>query len=187
MRRMPTDREPSPSPITLEELERLKRTVSFTARDVRNLRRVGEALAGQLDDVLDAWFRTDPHLHVYFATPEGQTDVRYLEAVRRRSGQWILETCRRDYDRAWLDTAHEIGLRHHRTKKNQTDGVVSVPHVPLRYLIAFGYHTTRMIRPFLLRRGYRGADVLPLYDAWHKAVTLQVALWSYVYAKEGDW
>jgi hypothetical protein len=99
MRRMPTDREPSPSPITLEkleELERLKRTVSFTARDVRNLRRVGEALAGQLDDVLDAWFRTDPHLHVYFATPEGQIDVHCLEAVRRRSGQWILETCLRE-------------------------------------------------------------------------------------------
>ena len=26
-----------------------------------------------------------------------------------------------------------------------------------------------------------------LADPWSKAVILQVALWSYVYAKEGDW
>jgi hypothetical protein len=184
---MPIDHAPSPSPITLEELELLKRIVSFTDAEARYLRQLGDALAGQIDGVLDAWLDADPHLFVYFMSPDGQLDVRDLAAVRRRSGDSILETCRRDYDRAWLATVHESGLRHHRTRKNQTDGVAAAPHVPLRYLIAFSYHTVSMIKPFLSGHGYDEADVQRMYDAWHKAVTLQVALWSYSYAREGDW
>ncbi len=123
----------------------------------------------------------------YFSGPDGQPDPRYLQAVRARFGQWILDTCNRPHDQAYLDYAHEIGLRHHRTKKNQTDGVQSVPHIPLRYLIAFIYPISSTIKPFLARKGHSPEEVEKMHQAWFKAVVLQVALWSYPYAKEGDW
>jgi hypothetical protein len=129
----------------------------------------------------------DPHLYCYFTDLSGKPDREYVEAVRKRSGEWILDTCRGPYDQTWLDYTHEVGLRHHRAKKNQTDRVSSVPHIPLRYMIAFIYHTIEMIRPFLANKGHVGDEVQKMHAAWCKSVILQVALWSYVYAKEGDW
>ncbi|PYN94602.1 MAG: protogloblin ApPgb [Candidatus Rokuibacteriota bacterium] len=172
---------------SLSELDLLEKTVSFTAEDERQLRLAADVLVDQLDEVLDAWFRPHPHLYQYFSSPDGALDIRYVEAVRKRSGEWILDTCRRPHDQAWLDAVHEIGLRHHRTKKNLTDGVASVPHIPLRYVIAFIYHTIEVIKPFLGKKGHDSDDVRRMAEAWSKSVILQVALWSRVYAKDGDW
>ncbi|MFN3422899.1 MAG: protoglobin domain-containing protein, partial [Armatimonadota bacterium] len=119
--------------------------------------------------------------------PDGQPDLNYLQRVRERFGHWILDTCNRPYDQHWLNYAHEIGLRHHRTKKNQTDQVQSVPHIPLRYLIAFIYPIGSTIKDFLARKGNRPDEVEKMHQAWLKSVILQVALWSYPYAKDGDW
>ncbi len=90
-------------------------------------------------------------------------------------------------DQQWLDYQHEIGLRHHRRKKNVTDQVASVPHIPLRYLIAFIYPITATVRPFFARKGHSEQDVERMCQAWTKAVVLSVALWAYPYASEGDW
>lgn len=165
----------------------LKKTVFFRRIDERYLRRAGEVLADQLDEILDVWFGAHPHLLAYFAGPDGAPDPRYVLAVRQRSGQWILDTCRRAYDRAWLDHVYQIGLRHHRTKKNLTDGVASAPHIPLRYLIAFTHHTIAMIRPFLTRKGHPATAVAKMHAAWSKSVILQVAVWSRAYTREADW
>jgi len=62
-----------------------------------------------------------------------------------------------------------------------------VPHIPLRYLIAFIYPIGSTIKPFLARKGHSPEEVEKMHQAWFKAVVLQVALWSYPYAKEGDW
>ena len=178
------------SPVSLEELALLKAATMFTEEDERYLRMAGEVLADQIDEILDLWYGwvgSHPHLVHYFSGPDGQPDTRYLQAVRARFGQWILDTCNRPHDQAYLDYAHEIGLRHHRTKKNQTDGVQSVPHIPLRYLIAFIYPIGSTIKPFLARKGHSPEEVEKMHQAWFKAVVLQVALWSYPYAKEGDW
>ncbi len=178
------------SPVSLEELALLKAATMFTEEDERYLRMAGEVLADQIDEILDLWYGwvgSHPHLVYYFSGPDGQPDPRYLQAVRARFGQWILDTCNRPHDQAYLDYAHEIGLRHHRTKKNQTDGVQSVPHIPLRYLIAFIYPIGSTIKPFLARKGHSPEEVEKMHQAWFKAVVLQVALWSYPYAKEGDW
>jgi hypothetical protein len=64
--------------------------------------------------------------------------------------------------------------------------VRSVPHVPLRYLIAFIYPITATIKPFLAKKGHSPEEVDKMHQAWFKSVTLQVALWSYPYAKDGD-
>jgi hypothetical protein len=178
------------SPVSLGDFALLKAATMFTEEDERYLRMAGEVLADQIDEILDlwhGWVGSHPHLVYYFSGPDGQPDPRYLQAVRERFGQWILDTCNRPHDQAYLDYAHEIGLRHHRTKKNQTDGVQSVPHIPLRYLIAFIYPIGSTIKPFLARKGHSPEEVEKMHQAWFKAVVLQVALWSYPYAKEGDW
>lgn len=178
-----------PSPLGLEELERLKQTVLFTEEDERYLRLAGEVLADQVEELLDVWYGfvgSHPFLLHYFSGPDGSPDARYLEAVRKRFGQWVRDVCQRPYDRTWLDYQHEIGLRHHRSKKNRTDAVQSVPHIPMRYLVAFIYPITATVRPFLERKGHSAQDVEKMFHAWFKAVVLHVTLWCYPYVKEGD-
>lgn len=178
------------SPLTEKELDELKKALLFTAEDERYLRLAGEVLKDQIEAVLNLWYGfvgSQPHLVYYFSGPDGKPDTRYLEAVRKRFGQWILDTCFRPYDQTWLNYQHEIGLRHHRTKKNKTDGVDSVPIVPLRYLIAFIYPITATIKPFLAAKNHTPEEVDKMHQAWFKSVTLQVALWSYPYVKDGDY
>src|SRR6185295_17857548 len=85
----------------------------------------------QIDAILDTWLspvRATPFLAAYYGTPDGRTiDERYFIDVRARFGQWIRDTCNRPHDQAWLDYQHEIGLRHHRAKKNRTDGAATTP------------------------------------------------------------
>jgi hypothetical protein len=179
----------APSPVTMKEFEELKQAVLFTAEDEKYLKMAGEVLKDQIDAVLDLWYGfvgSHPHLVYYFSGPDGKPDANYLAAVRQRFGQWILDTCNRPYDQEWLNYQHEIGLRHHRTKKNKTDNVRSVPIVPLRYLIAFIYPITATIKPFLAKKGHSPEEVDKMHQAWFKSVTLQVALWSCPYAKDGD-
>ncbi len=177
------------SPVTTEELGLLRRTVLLTDEDEKYLRMAGEALEGQTDDVLDVWYGfvgDHPHLLHYFADARtGEPDAEYLARVRARFAQWILDTCRRPYDQAWLDYQEEIALRH-TSRKNETDGARNAPPVvPLRYLIAFIYPITATIRPFLEKSGRPAADVARMHDAWFKAVTLQIGLWSRPYARDG--
>ena len=95
--------------------------------DLAALRRSGEVLAGREEEILDVWYGfvgANPHLLAAFTGPDGQPDQAYLAAVRRRFGRWIGDTARATFDQAWLDYQHEIGLRHHRAKK-QTDAAMS--------------------------------------------------------------
>jgi hypothetical protein len=112
-------------------------------------------LAGQTDAILDVWYGfvgSHAHLLAYFAQ-DGQPNMSYLSAVRKRFGQWIHDTCTRPYDQTWLHYQHEIALRHHAIKKNKTDGASAVPIVHLRYVIAFIVPLTVTIRPFLSAKG----------------------------------
>lgn len=177
------------SPVTMEELDLLKQTVLFTDDDADALRLAGEVLADQADAVLDVWYgfvASHPHLVTYFSGPDGAPLADYLGRVRARFKQWIFDTCAANYDQAWLDYQHEIGLRHHRTKKNQTDGVESTPLIHFRYLPAFIYPVSYTLKPFLAAKGHDAETVDRMYQAWQKAVILQVILWSYPYVKEGD-
>lgn len=180
--------EVAPSPISDAEFALLKQTILIGDDDLRYLRLAGEVLDDQIEAVLDVWYGfvgANPHLVHYFSGADGKPDGAYLGRVRQRFGQWIRDTCAARYDRAWLDYQHEIGLRHTSAKKNRTDGVVSaVPHIHLRYLIAFIVPITATIRPFLAKKGHSAADVEGMYDAWFKAVTLTVTLWSEPYVAQ---
>ncbi|MEV4415267.1 protoglobin domain-containing protein [Catellatospora sp. NPDC049609] len=179
--------EAARSPVSLDELARLKDSVLFGPADEAALHTAGQVLADQVEDVLDVWYGfvlAHPFLAAYFSTPDGQLVEDYARRVRARFGQWILDTCNRPYDQAWLDYAEEIGLRHTAAKKNATDEAPSLPQINLRYLIAFIVPITMTIRPFLARKGHREEEVEAMYQAWFKAVTMQAALWSRPYADD---
>ena len=177
------------SPISAQEFDLLKQTVLWSEEDERYLRMAGDVLADQVEDVLDLWYGfvgSHPHLLHYFTGPDGKPIDIYLSRVRARFGQWILDTCRRPYDQTWLDYQEEIALRHHSTRKNQTDQVNAPPIVPLRYMIAFIYPITATIRGFLAKKGHSAEEVEKMHQAWFKSIVLQVALWSRPYAREGE-
>jgi hypothetical protein len=177
------------SPITLSELELLKRTITFGEDDERYLRLAGDVLADQVDALLDRWYAftaTLPHLGYYSTRSDGAPNLEYRAAARRRFHQWILDTCQRPFDQDWLNYQHEIGLRHTRAKKNQTDGADAPPHISFRYVLAQIYPFTMIARPFLAAKGHSETEVDAMFGAWSKAVLLQIVLWSYPYVKEGD-
>jgi Protoglobin len=179
----------SRSPLGAEDLDLLKQTVLFTREDEEYLRLAGDVLEDQADEVLDLWYGfvgSHPHLIYYFSDAGGEPGSDYLARVRERFKIWILDTCRRPYDQEWLDYQQEIALRHTRAKKNQTDGAQAPEHIPLRYMIAFIYPITVTIKQFLMNKGHPAEEVEKMHQAWFKSVTLQVALWSYPYAREGD-
>lgn len=176
------------SPLSDEDFEFLKQTVMFDDQDITYLRMAGQVLDDQIEEILDLWYQfvgSHPHLVKYFSGPDGRPDPHYLQAVRGRFARWIRDTCAANYDREWLDYQQEIALRHTPAKKNLTDHVESVHVVPLRYLIAFIYPITSTIRQFLSKKGHSPVEVDRMYHAWFKSVTMQVALWSEPYTKEG--
>jgi len=178
------------SPITPADFELMKKSVLFDYEDVKYLRLSYEVVKDQVEAILDVWYGfvgSNPHLLASFTGKnDGKPLGDYLDAVRKRFGQWILDTARAEYDQKWLDYQHEIGLRHHRTKKNRTDGVASTDHVPFRDLFALVFPVTFTLKPFLAKKGHPPEDVQKMYIAWVKSCLLQVTLWSHPYVKDGD-
>jgi Protoglobin len=177
------------SPITLDELQLLQATLLLGDDDLAALRRSGELLAPKVEAILDVWYGfvgANPHLLAAFTDPDGQPIPKYLDAVRRRFGRWILDTARAEFDQAWLDYQHEIGVRHTRRGKNRTDGVPAADQIPLRYVLALLIPITTTLKPFLTEGGTAPDEVEAMHQAWVKAVLLQVILWSQPYVREGE-
>ncbi|OYQ46488.1 protogloblin ApPgb [Flavobacterium cyanobacteriorum] len=176
------------SPVSIADLELLKKTVLFTEEDEKYLHLAGDVLKDQTAQVLDLWYGFvggNEHL-VYYFTKNGQPNMDYLTAVRARFGQWIMDLCNRSYDQNWLNYQHEIALRHHSLKKNRTDGVEAVPIIHYRYMVAFIYPITATIKGFLANKGHSTETVEAMYAAWFKAVTITVILWTYPYINQNE-
>jgi hypothetical protein len=178
------------SPVTSDELAALKASLLFGEDDAAALRKAHDIVKDQVEAILDVWYGfvgSTPHLLAYFSDSKtGQPVGAYLEAVRKRFGQWILDTCRAEHDEAWLAWADEIGRRHHRSGKNRTDGVSAAPHIPMRHVLALVMPISLTIKPFLGKKGHSAAEVEAMHTAWTKAVLLQAILWCRPYVKEGD-
>jgi hypothetical protein len=178
------------SPITLEEWEQLKKSALFSDEDVIYLRLSQEVLEDQIEHLLAAWrgiIFANPHLRAYDEDPKThEVDADYAAAVKKRFGQWVLDTARAEYDQAWLDYQYEIGLRHHRSKKNKTDDGHTAGHIRARDLIAFSAATVVPLKPYLAKKGHPAEVVNRMYDAWWKSMILQVTLWTQPYIREGD-
>lgn len=178
------------SPLTLADVELMKASALFGEDDVKHLRLSHEVLEDQVEQILDVWYGfvgSQPHLLRSFSgKSDGKPLGDYLGAVRKRFGQWILDTARAEYDQRWLDYQHEIGLRHHRSKKNRTDGAASTAIVPFRDLFALIFPVTFTLRPFLAKKGHTAEEVDRMHAAWVKSCLLQLTLWSHPYVKDGD-
>ena len=175
------------SPVTLEEFEQLKRDANFTADDVHWLRQAGKVLADQAPALAGKWrdiIATLPHLAIYWQRPDGKRDAQYAETSGRRLQRWILDTCQRPYDQAWLDYQQEIALRHSSVKKNETDHAqIASPTIHLRHIIAFCAVITdpTIMKPFLASKGQDAGQVDRMHQAWTKSIWLQIALWTEPY------
>ncbi len=176
------------SSVSLEELEQLKITVGFTGEDERYLQLAGEVLGDQTKQVVEHWrsgiIASIPHLARHSRDPQGNPLPQYLAKSNQRFEQWVLDTCLRPYDQAWLDYQQEIALRHTSLKKNQVDGVQSTPHVPLRDVIAFIPVMNETIKPYLAANGHSSEDAEKMHLAWCKSLQLQIALWTNLYARK---
>jgi hypothetical protein len=182
--------EASRSPLTLADLDRLKAAVNLTEKDEQYLNMAGDVLADQAVDMVRTWRKIlapHPFLARYSAKPDGSPNPEYAEASEPRFARWVIDVCRRPYDQAWLDYQQEIGLRHTRAKKNQTDQVESADQIPLRYLLAFTAPVITTTKEFLRRKGHPADEVERMHEAWTKAVLLHVTVWTWPYARDGDW
>ncbi|MEY6431867.1 protoglobin domain-containing protein [Thioalkalicoccus limnaeus] len=179
-----------PSPVTLADFELMKKSVLFGDEDVEYLRLSHDVVKDHVEAILDVWYGfvgSNPHLLASFTGKrDGEPLGDYLGAVRERFGQWILDTARAEYDQKWLDYQHEIGLRHHRAKKNRTDGAASTEIVPFRDLFLLVVPVTFTLKPFLAKKGHPAEDVEKMYLAWVKSCLLQMTLWTHPYVKDGD-
>ena len=178
------------SPITMREWEELQKSALFSEEDIFYLRLSEAVLADQVGDLLKAWrgiIFDHPHLRAYDEDPKThEVDTEYAKAVGKRFGQWVLDTARAKYDQAWLDYQYEIGLRHHRSKKNQTDNGHTLGHIRARDLFAFCASIVVPMKPFLAKKGDPPEVVNRMYDAWWKSMILQATLWMQPYIREGD-
>jgi hypothetical protein len=176
--------------LSMEEFELLKKSALFTEEDVRWLRESRDVLEPNVDELLDVWYGfvgSNEHLVYYFSHPTTrEPNGRYLAEVRSRFRQWVLDTAEADYDQAWLNHQLELGLRHHRLKKNVTDDADAVEHIPLRYVLALHEPITVTMRPFLERGDHTEEEVDAMAAAWRKAVLLTTILWSQPYVEPRD-
>lgn len=178
------------APITMDELNKIQMSLLFTPEDLAMLRKSRDILGPQAEQILDVWYgfvgSHDFLLDAFVDRQSGKPDGAYLEAVRKRFGQWILDTAAAEYDQKWLDYQFEIGRRHHRSGKNRTDNAQASSNIPYRYLPALIVPITTTLRPFLAQNGASPEEVDKMHAAWVKSVTLQVILWSYPYVRDGD-
>lgn len=177
------------SPVTLAELAQLQHTVGWTSADAAWLSKAAPILTRHAEDLVNGWRAQIgglPFLSQWFGSPGEATD-RYRAAVKRRFVQWVIDTCTRPQDQAWLDYAQEIGLRHTPKKKNATDGAHGPTVVPLRYVIGFVWPVIAGVRQYLAADSVPPADADEMQSAWAKSVLIQIVLWSRPFVHEDWW
>lgn len=175
-----------PSPVSQEQLTQLLVDVMWTDEDAQALREAGKILVPQVSDILDIWYGfigSNSHLVSSFYGDNDEPDADYLSRVRARFEQWVIDLCTRDFDDQWLAYQEEIGLRHHTSKKNRTDDIdSSASHVPMSQMMALIVPVTTTIGDLLAKGESNPDQVTAMHQAWFKAVTVSVVLWTRPYA-----
>lgn len=179
------DQSPPPSPVTEPALQKLLVDVMWSDDDAKALRRAGQILEPRISDLMDVWYGfigSNAHLVSVFAGADGEPDPDYLARVRGRFERWVMDLCTRNFDARWLAYQEEIGLRH-TSKKNETDSVDSpASHVPMSDMLALIVPVTLSVRDFLAQEESDTAQLDLMQNAWFKAVTVSLVLWTRPYA-----
>ena len=182
--------EAATSPLTMEDLNRLRDVVALSADDEAALREAARILADQADDMVTA-YRAQlgrlPWLAGYTGHPDGTPNPAYSAASKPRFDRWIIDACTRPLDQNWLDYQQEIGLRHSRAKKNKTDNADSLEQIPMRYLLAFAAVVIATARDYLAARGAPPEQVDRMHVAFTKSVMLHVTVWTRAYVDGTNW
>jgi Protoglobin len=182
--------EAATSPLTMEDLERLKAVVWLTPEDEVALAEAAAVLADQADDMVTAYRKRLgelPFMRPYSGHPDGTPNPEYGAASKPRFDRFIIDACTRPLDQDWLNYQHEIGLRHTRAKKNATDHADSLDHIPMRYLLAFTAVVIATARDFLAAKGASPEQVDRMHSAFTKSVMLHVTVWTRPYVDAGQW
>jgi Protoglobin len=182
--------EAAKSPLTLEDLRRLKEAVWLTPDDEQALRAAAWILADRADDMVAAWrdrLAEQPWLAGYSGHPDGSPNQQYGAATKPRFDRWIIDACTRPFDEDWLKYQQEIGLRHTRAKKNMTDGADSLDQVPMRYLLASTAVVITTARGYLAAGGVPADQVDEMHAAFTKSVMLHVTVWTRPYVDAAMW
>src|SRR5437868_8611533 len=81
--------EISRSPVSLDELDDLKRAVGFDADDERALEELGDILRDRREQLFERWFGLVGHFFLpTFAGPDGTPDQTYIDRTHPRFMQW---------------------------------------------------------------------------------------------------
>lgn len=178
------------SPLTLDDLIKLKAAVGLTEPEESWLREAGRVLAPQAAEMVADWrARVSAHsfLALYSAHRDGTPNPQYVAASAARFERWVIDACSRPLDQAWLDQQHEIGLRHNRAKKNLTDHADSVDHIPMRYLVAFTAVIITTARGYLRTAEASAEAVDHMHAAFTKSVMLHLTVWTRAYTTSAQW
>jgi hypothetical protein len=182
-------RQSAVSPVSEGDLARLEQTIGWTTADAGVLVRHAGAFQTRAESMVDAWraiIGSQSHLAQAFVKPDGTPDDAYKASVKPRFVQWVMDVALRPHDCEWLNYQQEIGLRHTPAKKNKTDGGLTPPVVPFRYIVA-SLPMVLAIRGFFADATQDDAEHTRLEDAWAKAVILHITLWSRAYIAEDLW
>ena len=99
--------------MTVADFELMKKSALFGDEDVKYLRLSHDIVKDQVEAILDVWYGfvgSQPHLlKSFLGKSDGKPLGDYLGGVRKRFGQWILDTAHAEYDQQWLNYQHEIG------------------------------------------------------------------------------
>ena len=102
--------EVAKSPVSTQDLEKLKTSAGFTEEDQRYLQLAGEVLTGQTKQIVDHWrsgiIANIPNLARHSRSPEGSLLPEYLAKSNLRFEQWIL---RQQADRRRVHRQRQIG------------------------------------------------------------------------------
>jgi Protoglobin len=179
------------SPVSLDELRNVEQAVGFNEDDRKWLRSAAPILSPLAEELVDTWravIGAHPEMSRVFFGPDGKPDDVYKAAVKKRFVQWVIDSCEREHDQAWLDYQEEIGQRHTPAKKNRTDGAQTPPVVPLRYLIAFSAIVSTTLQSFLEKSGRcNSEEIQHIQRAWTKSMLLYLALWTRPYVAVSLW
>jgi hypothetical protein len=176
-----------PSAIDDAGMDKLRQALLLEDADIEALREARAILEPRVEELLDVWYGFiggHDFLLASFETPQGP-DADYMQRVRARFGQWVLDATSGDFGPEFRAYQAEVGRRH-TSSKNETDNVQGAPPVvPYRYVLAVVYPIFATTLPFL-EGGARDAEHLErMHQAWLKAVLLSVILWSEAYVRDG--
>ncbi|CAL1521335.1 protoglobin domain-containing protein [Chitinophaga sp. MM2321] len=172
--------DPKRSSIDALTLVKLKRMMLFTYEDEQYLTKAGAVLAPHAEEILDKWHEqllANNYLAHYFIS-SGTTDPDYMQSLRPHFRGWINQLCERPENRRWSEFEERI-ITQLQSKNVPIDDLSPLSTIYLRYMSTFIFPISEAGRYFLNTAGYTTTETARMHQAWYKAVSFSLLLWTY--------